>query len=227
MHRLRRTARRQLDGLLIRLGAMIDRARSRTLPEFANRPSHVTIEMPWKILNGRRIILGNHVWLGPGSFLNAATRYPGVSNQHPGAPYPVQEFDSRIIIGDRVTSTGGLQIGAVREVVVEDDVLFAANVFISDSTHGYERADIPYKYQALTRIAPVRIKKGSWIGQNVVILSGVTIGEYAVVGANSVVTKSIPDRCIAAGAPARIIKVWSEGSKAWTAPDLVRREECV
>jgi acetyltransferase-like isoleucine patch superfamily enzyme len=223
MRVVRRAMRRRLDVLLLRLGAMIDRAHREDLPEFGNQPSHLTIELPWRILNPKKIFVGDHVWLGPGCFINASARYPGVANQHPQTPYPVEEFDSRVVIGDRVTSTGGLQIGAICEVVIEDDVLFAANVFVSDSSHGYERADIPYKYQRLTRAAPVRIKKGSWIGQNVVILSGVTIGEQAIVGANSVVAESIPDRCIAVGSPARVVKVWSETSHEWTSPDPVPR----
>ena len=93
--------------------------------------------------------------------------------------------------------------------------MFASNVFITDFSHGYDRADVPYKYQGLSRIAPVTIKKGSWIGQNVVILPGVTIGENVIIGANSVVRKSLPDRCIAAGNPAKVKKLWDEATETW------------
>jgi lipopolysaccharide O-acetyltransferase len=51
----------------------------------------------------------------------------------------------------------------------------------------------------------------------VVIMPGVTVGALSIIGANSVVTKSIPDRCIAIGAPARVVKTWDERAKAWVA----------
>jgi acetyltransferase-like isoleucine patch superfamily enzyme len=92
-------------------------------------------------------------------------------------------------------------------------VLIASNVTILDNFHGYENPDELYKYQPLSRIAPVLIKRGCWIGNNVVILSGVTIGEMTIVGANNVMTKSIPDRCIAVGAPARISKKWDRATR--------------
>jgi lipopolysaccharide O-acetyltransferase len=67
----------------------------------------------------------------------------------------------------------------------------------------------------LQRISPVLIKQGCWIGQNVVILPGVTIGELAIIGANSVVTTSVPDRCIAVGVPAKVIKEWNKDIEGW------------
>ena len=101
------------------------------------------------------------------------------------------------------------------EVTIEDDVLFASNIHINDSFHGYENANEPYKYQAIWKAAPIIIKKGCWIGQNVVVFPGVEIGEFTIIGANTVVTKSIPDRCIAAGSPAQVIKKWDETSQKW------------
>jgi acetyltransferase-like isoleucine patch superfamily enzyme len=90
-------------------------------------------------------------------------------------------------------------------------------VNITDGFHGYTRIDEPYKYQDIIRIQPITIKRGCWIGQNVVICPGVTIGEMTVVGANSVVTQSISDRCIAVGAPAKVIKKWDEAKEGWIA----------
>ncbi len=85
--------------------------------------------------------------------------------------------------------------------------LLNPNKILTDGLHGYENANEPYKYQKMFKILPIQIRKGCWIGQNVVIMSGVTIGEFAIVGANSVVTKSIPDRSIAIGAPAKVVSV--------------------
>ena len=62
---------------------------------------------------------------------------------------------------------------------------------------------------------PVRIGDNAWIGNNVSILYGVTVGDGVVVGANSVVTKDLPDNVIAAGAPARILKKYNDEKKEW------------
>ena len=127
----------------------------------------------------------------------------------------VQTFNPKIVIGNRVTSTGMLTIAAMQEVTIEDDVMFASNVLIADGMHGFENVDAPYKYQKMWKISPIVIKRGCWIGQNVVIMPGVTVGELSIIGANSVVTKSIPDRCIAIGAPARVIKTWDGTNRRW------------
>ena len=185
------------------------------LPRFGNNPQNVNIDLPRNIVNPDRIFLGNDIYLGPNSLLIALTGYPGPMIQHPEKKGPRQTFDSKISIGNRVTSTGQLQVAAMSEVTIEDDVMFATNVNITDGFHGFTRIDEPYKYQEMTRIQPITIKQGCWIGQNVVICPGVTIGEMSVVGANSVVTQSLPGRCIAVGSPAKVIKKWDDIKKGW------------
>ena len=95
----------------------------------------------------------------------------------------------------------------------------ASNVLISSENHGINpESDIPYMDQDLI-VGDVVIKDGVWIGQNVCILPGVTIGEKAIVGAGSVVTKSIPDYCIAVGNPARVIKKYNFEKHKWESED--------
>jgi acetyltransferase-like isoleucine patch superfamily enzyme len=186
----------------------------RSLPAFANQPANLRVEPPHRIINAAAIHLGDDVSLGPGCMLNAIRRYPGRFMS--GAPeLDVQIFDPAIRIGDRVSATGYLTIGAVDAVTIEDDVLMASHIFIGDNLHGIDRADVPYKYQPLNRIAPVLIGRGSWIGEHVVVMPGVEIGAFSVIGANSVVTTSIPARSIAVGAPARVIRRWSEEEGGW------------
>jgi acetyltransferase-like isoleucine patch superfamily enzyme len=203
----------------VRMGALMQRfekdiARA-TLPTFATKAKGLEIQLPRKISNPASIYLGDDVKLGPGSVLRASTEFPGGWMHHPNGEHVSQAFKSRIIIGDRVTATGALQVVAFDTITIEDDVMFATNIFICDGLHGYETAQVPYKYQGMTQIAPIAIKRGAWIGQNVVIMPGVTIGELAIVGANSVVTKDLPDRCIAVGAPAGVIKTWDDTAQAW------------
>lgn len=205
--------------LLLRLGRLIRQAENEVaksgLPKFGNRPINVMIASPRRIINPHKMFLGNDISFGPGSFLIAIIRYPPKMMQHPERKKITQTFDPKIEIGSRVTATGDLQIAATRSVVIEDDVMFAKNIYITDQSHGYENANEPYKYQKLQRISPVLIKQGCWIGQNVVILPGVTIGELAIIGANSVVTRSVPNRCIAVGAPAKVIKEWNKDIGEW------------
>ncbi len=187
------------------------------LPSFATQPKNLTIARPRTICFPERIYIGDDVWLGPGSLLLPVTNYPSQSMLPRGRSASFrQKFDPKITIGSRVTATGSLTLGAHREITIEDDVMFAANVMINDGLHGYEIADIPYKFQPIVRIAPIVIKRGCWVGQNVVIMPGVTIGEFSIIGANSVVTKSVPAKCIAVGSPARVIKQWDEAAQRWS-----------
>jgi acetyltransferase-like isoleucine patch superfamily enzyme len=183
--------------------------------KFANAPKHLKIELPRRIINPELISLGDHVWLGPGCFITAVKEYPSPSLRHPEKHTEVHRFTPRIRIGARVTSSGNLIVGAARQIDIGDDVLLAFNVTILDNLHGFQNPYEPYKYQALQRIAPVEVGAGCWIGQNVVILPSVRIGEMSIIGANSVVTSDIPARSIAVGAPARVIKQWDETSRGW------------
>ena len=212
---LRRIFSNPFVALGVRLQGLNHKIAAASLPEFSNSPRRLDIQLPRRIQNPRRIALGDDVKLGPNSVLSANTEYPGGWMRHPEGHHVSQQFDSRIVIGDRVTATSALQVVALKEIVIEDDVMFASNVFICDGLHSTRSAETPYKYQGMTRIAPIRIGRGSWIGQNVVILPGVNIGELVTVGANSVVTADIPPRSIALGNPAKVIKRWNATDGEW------------
>lgn len=74
------------------------------------------------------------------------------------------------------------------------------------SNHSFSDTRKSISLQGHSDIQPVILKRGCWIGANVTILPGVTIGENSVVGANSLVTKSVPPFHVAVGNPARVIK---------------------
>jgi acetyltransferase-like isoleucine patch superfamily enzyme len=202
-------------GLLIR--NMQEDLDASTLPSFANTPKNLHFESPRRISNAECIWIGDDVSLGPGCLLSATKQYPG-SFMQGGTEGEVQNFEPEIRIGNRVSATAGLTIGAAQRVEIGDDALLASNIFISDNQHGHLDAERPFKFQPLDRIAPVSIGQGCWIGQNVVILPGVTVGEMSIVGANSVVAESIPPRSIAVGAPARVVRVWDDQAGAWSKP---------
>jgi acetyltransferase-like isoleucine patch superfamily enzyme len=212
---IKKTIRKWVKSVLLYLYKRMEAAAEADLPRFANNPKNLKIELPRRIFGAHRIYIGDDVSIGPGALLIPQVRYPSSVMRHPEKQLAMQTFDSKIVIGNRVTSTGMLTIAALQEITIEDDVMFASNVLIADGMHGFENANEPYKYQKMWKIAPVVVKRGCWIGQNVVIMPGVTIGELSIIGANSVVTKNIPDRCIAIGAPARVVKTWDERAQAW------------
>ena len=79
----------------------------------------------------------------------------------------------------------------------------AANVQLLSNNHD------EYDRQVLT-CKPIHIKKGAWIGAGASILAGVTVGEYAIVGAGAIVTKDVPDYAVVVGSPARVVKTLDE-----------------
>lgn len=117
-----------------------------------------------------------------------------------------QAKGAKIQIGNRVGMSGGA-ICARHQVVIGDDVLIGANVVIADNDfHPMAVADRKCGENNI-ETKDVLIRSGVWIGADCYICKGVTIGENAVIGAKSVVTKSLPANCVAAGVPARVVKM--------------------
>lgn len=128
---------------------------------------------------------------------------------------PVLKFGNNVQINDYV------HIGAIQQVMIGDNTLIASRVFISDHNHGrYDELDVcsvpsvPPADRPLSS-KPVFIGKNVWLGEQVCILPGVTVGDGSIVGANSVVTRDLPPNTIAAGNPARVIRVFDPSSSTW------------
>jgi acetyltransferase-like isoleucine patch superfamily enzyme len=155
--------------------------------------SNTVIAFPIRLLGEKSIEIGSGVFIGANSWLQVM----------PTDNVPVSPV---ITIGDETSIVGACTITAIKGVVIEPRVLMAANVYISDHTHAHASRQCAVKDQGITNISRVRICEGAWLGQNVVVCPGVTIGRNAVIGANSVVRQDIADFCVAAGAPARVIR---------------------
>ncbi|WP_281170934.1 acyltransferase [Paucisalibacillus globulus] len=92
------------------------------------------------------------------------------------------------------------------EITIEDNVLMGSGVHIYVTNHEYRNSELDIIHQGHSKGKPVVLKRGCWIGANVIILPGVTIGENAVVGAGSIVTRDVPRRSLVVGNPAKIVR---------------------
>ena len=116
-------------------------------------------------------------------------------------------------IGDKVKINSKCHIGAINKIKIGNNVLFGSNVFITDHSHGnvsVEEVDIPPNERELYSKGPVVIEDNCWICENVIILPGVHVGYSAILAAGAVITKDVPAYAVAAGNPARIVKVLKE-----------------
>lgn len=120
------------------------------------------------------------------------------------------EYGKHIFIGDKVIINMNCTFVDNNRIDIGNNVLIASNVQIYTATHSTnvnERMVQKDEPEICRTIAlPVKIEDGAWIGGGAIILPGVTIGKNSVIGAGSVVTRSIPANCVAVGNPCRVIK---------------------
>lgn len=113
-------------------------------------------------------------------------------------PFQV-DLPSRMKLGKNVFANHGLTVMSLGGIEIEDGVMMGPEVGLFTVNHE------PRNVRVITT-KKITIKKNAWIGARVNILPGVTIGENAIIGTGSIVTKDIPDNCIAVGNPARVVK---------------------
>jgi acetyltransferase-like isoleucine patch superfamily enzyme len=153
------------------------------------------------------IAISDNVYLAPHVWLNVV---PG-----PSGPEP------KIVLGKRCGIGRRSMISAKNQIVLEEDVLFAPAVLIMDHNHEFSDVSQPITVQGVTPGGKIRIEKNCWLGYGAVVLCGsgqVTIGRNSVIGANCVVTRSVPPYSIMAGNPAKLIKMYDPESKKWVKP---------
>jgi acetyltransferase-like isoleucine patch superfamily enzyme len=119
-------------------------------------------------------------------------------------------------VGDRCVIGRGSHIVAHHSIVIGDDVFTGPYVYITDQNHSYADPDMPIGRQWPVNTA-VSIGAGTWLGAGAVILPGASIGQNVVVAAGSVVRGTVPDRCVVAGVPARIVREYVLGT-GWSRP---------
>ena len=164
--------------------------RARIHWEFARREAFVRWPVHGNVLEALgegRLEIGKQVLFEPGVWITAPDR-------------------ARVRIGGGTFLNEGVMIAAVELVEIGEHCMLANGCLVTDGAHRFDDPDRPVPWQGFTSKGPTRIGANVWWGANVVVTSGVTIGERCVIGANSVVTHDIPAFSVAAGAPAKVLR---------------------
>ena len=143
------------------------------------------------------ISIGSHVQISKGVQLTAWDSFQ------------FKEYKPSIIIGDNCIIREFVHISAIGSLRIGNNLLTGNNVLISDNAHGEtapELLDMAPVQRPLYTKGGITIGNNVWIGSNACILSGVNIGDGAIIAANSVVTHDVPAYAVAAGIPAKIVK---------------------
>jgi len=120
---------------------------------------------------------------------------------------PTVKCDPKLVIGSGTYIGCSTLFGCVNRIEIGKKVMMSDRCFIGDGVHGSDDCGLPIIDQYVSSPGPVRIEDGCWLGVNVAVLAGVTIGRNSIIGSNSVVTKDIPEFSIAVGAPAKVIRI--------------------
>jgi acetyltransferase-like isoleucine patch superfamily enzyme len=150
-----------------------------------------SLQLPIRLANPAHIEVGSDVLVFPGAIL-------------------LSYLGGRIVLGDGSHLHERVTITAQSSVVLGERVMVSRNVHISDHDHRFDDPDVPIMDQGMRPSRPIVIGDGAWIGHGAVVLPGVRIGRNAVVGANAVVTRDVPDRSVAVGQPARVVRTVGE-----------------
>ena len=183
--------------LHMRLQGLFNLIYSSWLQCLLNEGDKILFHAPVQLKGGEYISLGNNVVFGRNCILTAWDRYEN------------QIFKPNIKVGENCNFGEYNHITAINNIQIGDNVLTGRWVTIKDNSHGEiekQTLKIPPIKRQLYSKGPVVIEDNVWIGDKVTILPNVHIGTGVIIGANTVVTKDIPDYSIVAGNPAKIIK---------------------
>jgi len=149
-----------------------------------------------EIINPERISIGHRVSFGNNFIMIVNPRHKADNN-------------AEIVIGNDCCFGADNHFTCNCGITIGNHVLTGKRVTISDNNHGLstrEMMDLPPRLRQVVSKGPIHIGDRVWIGENAIILSGVSIGDGSIIAAGAVVTKDVPAYCVAAGNPAKIVK---------------------
>ena len=189
------------------------------LLRYAGDPSNITPLTQW--LDRRRFHrFGARSTLTRPAFIDGACSISIGARCHLGGHSRLAAFRARrgvvrIEIGDGTLISPFAHIGAAELVRIGEECTIGAFTWVTDHDHDIEEPLSTTRRHARIVAAPTTIGDRAYLGERVAVLRGVTVGEGAIVGTNSVVTKDVPPYTIAVGAPARVIKRLDRTSGKW------------
>lgn len=174
---------------------------------FAAAGTDISIGHGFACYGSEHIRVGDRVSLAHHTTLRALTVYPWSD--------PPQHFQPTLQIGNDVFINSFSEVSAAHRIVIGDGVMIAPRCFITDNAHGYRDTTRSIREQPLEILGELHIGEGTQIGSGCHIQGGLTIGSHCLIGANSVVVRDVPDHCVAAGAPARVIRRLDPATGEW------------
>ena len=151
-----------------------------------------------QLQGGKHIDMADHVTMGRGLVVELYDKY---RDQH---------FTPSLTIGNYVNIGDYSHVSCINSIIIKDNVRMGRKVFITDNSHGASvrsLLDTRPNIRPLSSKGPIIIEENAWIGEMACIMPGVTIGRGAIIGANAVVTKDVPPYALAAGNPAKVIRI--------------------
>ena len=203
----RHIKRRVLDALIRLQNDATEKRIQESLGQLKRCGKQVELGTNVSIYGPKYIEIGDNTKIQSGSRIQAVDHY---------APSG-QRFDPHLIIGSRCFIEFHVHIGACYHVEIGNDVMLASGVYISDHQHRYDDTTKPVSCQPVTENGRIVIGDGCFVGEGACIFSDVVLGKHVVVGANAVVTKSVPSYCVVAGVPGRILRHYSVDLGEWIA----------
>jgi acetyltransferase-like isoleucine patch superfamily enzyme len=161
-----------------------------------------------KLRFGRRLVTDGLCFVGPGVQLEIARNARLVLGRWSwiGHGCKIRIHEGEVRLGAKTGLGQECTISAYQRVAIGHECVIADRVMLIDFDHGVVEVERPIRLQGIYK-RDVQVGNNCWIGYGACILRGVTIGDNAIVGTSAVVTKSLPDNAVAAGVPARVIRM--------------------
>lgn len=193
-------------------GALGYALRQKLLPRFLDSVGRApVVGKGLTVRHPKKIRLGNHVVLDDDVVLDSKGDTGGITIGDRvliGRQTILSVFSGTLEIGDGCNLGSRCRVATRSRLVLGRSVLIAANCYLGAPNHRFERIDVPVIAQGTPADSGgLEIADNVWIGAGVTVLDGVRIGRDAIIGAHSLVTRDVPPYAIAAGAPARVIRM--------------------